>query len=255
MEVTVRATNSERQRHALRDRGYVKLPDVLDPADVRALRAAVDGHARAAMQPGPYGLIYHNPWREVAILAHVLAERLAPLARHLLDVDAVVLFQDIFISKPPGTDAVQWHQDYSYWPLDRPDGLTMWLALDHADASNGCLHYIPGTHRLGERQPADFYMGTGQPTRAGLAPLMADERADEAEAVPALAGSVLVHDPLVWHMSPANATQRPRRAWSLSWLSPDVRWQPAHAPHPFEYQLEPRADDPVCGPMFPRFGS
>lgn len=245
--------STERQRSALRECGYVQLPGALDPDGVHEVRAAIERHARAAMQPGPYGLIYHNPWREVPILAPIIKERLAPLACALLDADAVILFQDIFISKPPGTDAVQWHQDFSYWPLDRPDGLTMWLALDHADVDNGCLHYVPGTHRLGERQPADFYVGASQPMRAHLPALTAEERSDEADAAPALAGSMLVHDPLVWHMSPANESWRQRRAWSLSWLLPDVRWQPEHAPHPFDYQLKPQSGELVRGQMFPRY--
>jgi ectoine hydroxylase-related dioxygenase (phytanoyl-CoA dioxygenase family) len=171
----------------------------------------------------------------------------------VLDVDEVVLFQDIFIGKPPGTAAVQWHQDYSYWPLDSWDGLTMWLALDHTDVDNGCLRYIPGTHQLGEKRPADFFVGTAQPVHNNLPPLLAEERAAQAVDAPVTAGSILVHHPLVWHMSPVNRSSRPRHAWSLTWLLPTVCWRPEHAPHPFGHQLQPVAGQPVRGRLFPRF--
>ena len=41
-----------------------------------------------------------------------------------------------------------WHQDYSYWTRTKPIAhLTCWIALDDASEENGCLHYIPGSHR------------------------------------------------------------------------------------------------------------
>src|SRR2546423_1120669 len=43
---------------------------------------------------------------------------------------------------------VAWHQDYSYWTRTRPMAhLTCWIGLDDATRDNGCLHYVPGSHR------------------------------------------------------------------------------------------------------------
>ena len=243
----------DEHRRILDARGFAVLEAILSPGQVRALRATIDEYARARVTIGPYGLICHNPWPDVPLLFRVIEETLAPLACALLDADEVILFQDIFIGKPPGTAAVQWHQDYSYWPLDRCHGLTMWLALDHADVDNGCLRYIPGTHRLGEKRPADFFVGTSQPVGDDLPPLAAEAHADRAVDAPVAAGSLLVHHPLVWHMSPVNESMRPRHAWSLTWLLPDVRWRPEHAPHPFVHSLQPQSNQPVRGELFPRF--
>ncbi|MYI61652.1 MAG: phytanoyl-CoA dioxygenase family protein, partial [Gemmatimonadetes bacterium] len=85
-------------------------------------------------------------------------ERFQPLATDpdLLDVlarlmdDTSVLFQEMALLKPPRGREKPWHQDCAYF--NYPLGTTIigvWIALDHADANNGCLHILPGTHREG----------------------------------------------------------------------------------------------------------
>jgi 2-oxoglutarate-dependent dioxygenase len=201
--------------------------------------------------PSGYGRIVHDPWRSSEVLRRpLLSGRLADLARTLLG-ETPVLFQDHLVSKTPGTvDAVKWHQDYSYWPLDSAKGLTMWVALDDATLDNGCLHYLPGSHLQGERQPADFVAGAVLGRTAALPPLVVDESA--AIAVPVAAGTVLVHDPLVLHMSHGNGTTLARRAWSISWVTEGARWQPSHAPHPYNYSLQPVSGAALCTERFPR---
>ena len=55
-----------------------------------------------------------------------------------------------FFCKLPGDPKhVHWHQDASYWPLNPARTVTVWLAIDDADVENACMHFLPGTHRLG----------------------------------------------------------------------------------------------------------
>lgn len=237
----------------LDERGFVRLGQVFSASEVARLCEHSDRHAAERVTAGAYGAICHDPWREVPALACAIEEKLAPRARALLGAPELVLFQDVSISKPPGTGVVQWHQDYSYWPLHRAGGVTLWVAFDDADADNGCLSYIPGTHRLGERHPADFFEGATQPRRPHLMPLDAEARADEAVDTPVQAGCVLAHHPLVWHMSHANRSARPRRAWSITLVTPDVRWDLEHAPHPFAYRLQPETGEALAVEHFPRF--
>jgi hypothetical protein len=141
--------------------GFVALPAPLSAADLATLRAGLEvwagGLPPASVTARGYGILRHNLWREVPAFHAVLAQGgLARQAADLLGAAAVTLFQDNLIWKTPGTETgVQWHQDYAYWPLSAPAGVTLWLALDDADEANGCLHYIPGTHREGERQPTN----------------------------------------------------------------------------------------------------
>ena len=44
---------------------------------------------------------------------------------------------------------MSWHQDSTYWGLSKPDVVTAWIALDEATAENGCMRYVPGSHRHG----------------------------------------------------------------------------------------------------------
>jgi hypothetical protein len=243
-----------RDRFTYDERGFVVLEGGLDPVCLERLRDGLDRWTEQAGPPGPYGMLKHNVWREQGDVARLVGDgSLARVACRLLDLPQVVLFQDNLVWKPPGARRIEWHQDFSYWPLDAATGVTLWVALDDADVANGCLHYVPGTHRLGERQPADFIAGTGQPMRPDLPPL--DLSGREREAVPAevAAGRILAHHPLVWHMSPPNHSNRPRRALTFTWITPDVRWDPEHAPHPYDYALRPTRGDPVRGDLFPCF--
>ena len=239
-------------RAALAERGYASLGGVLDASAVAELNRELGARDLAR---GEYGILANQAWTwHEGFAALVRGGRLAALARELLQTEEVVFFQDNLVWKPPGTTTrLEWHQDYSYWPLDAPRGVTLWLALDDADPENGCLHYLPGTHLEGERQPADFIRDAGQPPRSGLLPLDWEQREHEAVAAPARAGELLAHDPLVWHMSPVNRSALQRRAWSLTWISAEVRWAPDHAPHPFHYLLQPAPGARVEGPWFPRF--
>ncbi len=246
----------EAQRRAYASQGHVCLGPVLTDEQLGVVRASVDeaAQSRATTAASAYGDIVHNPWTRSQACAELIAAALFEPARTLLDCDQLVLFQDLFISKPPGTSTpISWHQDYSYWPLDGPTGVTLWIALDDTDVDNGCLHYMPGTHHLGERQPADFVAGASPPRRPDLPALDVTAHAGQAIAAAIPAGTALAHHPLLWHMSPANRSRAPRRAWSITWLSPAARWAPEHAPHPFCYSQQPVAGAAVTGALFPRF--
>ncbi len=57
-----------------------------------------------------------------------------------------------WFNKPPGTEHVTPpHQDNFYFCLRPPNVLTLWLALDTVDETNGCLRYVAGSHLQGIR--------------------------------------------------------------------------------------------------------
>ncbi|MBX3465983.1 MAG: phytanoyl-CoA dioxygenase family protein [Planctomycetes bacterium] len=232
----------------LEARGLARLGLVVDPAGLAALRAAAD-RVLADAPAGPHGAIRHDAWRRDPAFLTALGP-IAARARALLGAPVVRLFQDHVISKPPGTTAeIAWHQDHGYWPLASSRGLTVWVALDDADEHNGCLRYLPGTHLLGERRTADFVGAPGQ----GGSPLDLREAPAPAEVAPARAGEALAHDPLVWHMSGPNRSSRPRRAWSISLVLDDARWDPDRTPHPFVSVHRPTPGAPLDPAGFPRF--
>lgn len=116
--------------------------------------------------------------------------------------------------------AVPWHQDKSYWPdANSNPVITVWIPLVDSTHENGCLHLIPGTHR---QRVIDYhresYSGTGF--------LETDLRAVEREAarrsivaVPVPAGSAILFNDRLLHMSTPNNSDHVR--WSV-----DLRYQP-----------------------------
>jgi phytanoyl-CoA hydroxylase len=41
-----------------------------------------------------------------------------------------------------------WHQDIRYWSFERPELVSVWLALGPERPENGSLSFIPGTHEM-----------------------------------------------------------------------------------------------------------
>jgi len=232
--------------------GWSNLGPALGPSALEALRAELDAWAPGAPR-NDYGLLYHNLWWVLPGFRALVEE--GEIAARILDatgIDELLLFQDNLVCKLPGNPTeIQWHQDASYWPLSGWRGVTSWLCLDDADLDNGAMEHIPGSHGWGVRAPADFIRGAGQPVDPALPPL-------EPEGKPritahARAGELLIHHPLLWHRSGPNRGARPRRAWSVNWIAPDLRWDLGHAPHPYAWALRPPDGGPVEGERFPRF--
>jgi len=53
------------------------------------------------------------------------------------------------MTKHPGhSSATLWHQDIRYWSFDRPELISVWLALGTEDERNGALKVLPASHLL-----------------------------------------------------------------------------------------------------------
>ena len=49
---------------------------------------------------------------------------------------------------PKYSSITGWHQDIRYWHFDLPELISVWIALDREDESNGALKLIPGSHKM-----------------------------------------------------------------------------------------------------------
>lgn len=79
-----------------------------------------------------------------------------------------------------------WHRDIRYWSFDRPELVSLWLALESERAENGGLFVLPGTHRLkieSERYDSAKFL---RPDLAVNQALIASRRAVELDAGDAL---------------------------------------------------------------------
>jgi ectoine hydroxylase-related dioxygenase (phytanoyl-CoA dioxygenase family) len=129
---------------------------------------------------------------------------------------AIRFWHDQLFCKPPRHGGgVAWHQDYSYWTRTRPmSHLTCWIGLDASTTENGCLQYVPGSHRW------DLLPKTGLAGEMDSIEAHLDDRQKQQfrqrVAIELKAGQCSFHHPLLVHGSAENRTDRPRRAAVLN---------------------------------------
>lgn len=136
-------------------------------------------------------------------------------ASQLLGNVSVRLWHDQLFCKPAKHGGVvAWHQDYSYWTCTKPmQHLTCWVGLDDATTENGCLYYVPKSHRWGllERPQLAGEMN-------GLMEFLTEEQKEAFKPVPIelKKGYATFHHPLLVHGSYENKSDRSRRAFVLN---------------------------------------
>jgi hypothetical protein len=131
-------------------------------------------------------------------------------ASQLLDGPVRFWHDQLFCKPAQHGGVVAWHQDYSYWTRSRPMAhLTCWIGLDDTTKDNGCLQYVPGSHRW-ELLPITGLAGDMDAIQTVLTP---EQRAAfKPVAVELKKGEAAFHHPLMVHGSYPNSTDQPRRA-------------------------------------------
>ncbi len=131
---------------------------------------------------------------------------------HQVVGEEVSIYRAFLMNKSSqGGSNLPWHQDGGrFWGLDRDPELQIWTALDDAPEEAGCVEFLPGTHRGGLATPL-----------GGVVPPEHVAARGESDVVrmPARAGEVLLIHNHVWHRSGLNQTGRPRRAFSVCYMS------------------------------------
>src|SRR5688572_22246167 len=135
---------------------------------------------------------------------------------------AVRFWHDQLFCKPARHGGVvAWHQDYSYWTRTRPMAhLTCWIALDDATKENGCLQYIPGSHKW-DLLPKPALAGTMDAIQSVLTEEQKAQFRPVAVELPR--GYAAFHHPLMLHGSSANRSDRPRRGTVINAVRDGVR--------------------------------
>ncbi|MEM1162722.1 MAG: phytanoyl-CoA dioxygenase family protein [Pseudomonadota bacterium] len=113
--------------------------------------------------------------------------------------------------------AVEWHQDWAFYPYTNDDVLAVGVILDDMDMRNGPLMVFPGTHRgpvLNHHHNGVF---------AGAVDLQA-EGLDLKDAVPLMgpAGSISIHHARILHGSALNTSDRDRRIIFYEMMAADA---------------------------------
>ncbi len=166
-----------------------------------------------------------DPWFHDIIFSPQVT---VPVAQ-LLGVRRVRFWHDQIFYKPPRhPGVVPWHQDYSYWTrATPPNHITINILLDDASTENGCVEYIPGSHRWGLLPKVPF----GGDMDAVRESLPGNLR-NAFRPVPAVgrAGQASFHHSHTIHGSRRNSANRPRRAVVINYMGPETRCADGTAP-------------------------
>jgi phytanoyl-CoA hydroxylase len=137
--------------------------------------------------------------------------RYLELAEALLGMPVVAQGVEYF-NKPAGIGKqTPPHQDGYYFTLVPSEAVTLWFALDEVSEENGCVRYVPGSHKNGMRpHNLSNVLGFSQ----GIADWSAQDQAREVSGV-AHPGDLLVHHCDTIHRADANLSQRSRRAVAI----------------------------------------
>jgi ectoine hydroxylase-related dioxygenase (phytanoyl-CoA dioxygenase family) len=113
--------------------------------------------------------------------------------------------------------AVEWHQDWAFYPQTNDDVLAVGVILDDMGEENGPLQVIPGTHKdpVYDHHHNGFFAGAVDMGRTGI---------DMGRAVPLMgpAGSVTIHHARVLHGSALNTSTRDRRILFYEMMAADA---------------------------------
>lgn len=205
------------------EKGFVIARNAIDPdlaeETVQHVHWLVKKHHNVRPERLGHNLLAHDPFM------HRLVgdERLLDIAEQFIGPN-IALFAAHYIAKRPRDgQAVQWHQDGSYWPLEPMEVTTLWVAGTDSTVENGCMRVLPGTHnkRLLKRRDFIDLDRDKYVLSVGIHP----DQIDDSDAVDLelKAGDVSIHNPNIIHGSNANTSDQWRVGLTLRYIPTSTR--------------------------------
>ena len=204
------------------DNGYLLVEDAVTPEQLAALRRIThefiersrdvtesdevfdldEGHSRAQPRLTRIKL----PHKQHPVYDETLkSERITGVLRDLLGPAVALQTSKLNTKAPGGGAAVEWHQDWAFYPHTHDGLLALGLMLEDVDEANGPLMVVPGSHKgpILSHHAGDVFCGAVDPDD----PLFEKER---AVTLTGKAGDMTVHHVRTLHGSAPNRSDRPR---------------------------------------------
>lgn len=228
---------AEREFYA--DNGYLVLENLLSDSELEQWRAAVDeavtergdqrfsfeneealsvaAGSEVADERQYYDRVFTqrvNLWQtNDAVRRLMLDERLGRIVADVAGIDGVRIWHDQALIKEPYANPTAFHLDVPYWSFTSADAITIWVALDDATVSNGCLYYVPKSHKAQKFDNVAIGNEIG-----ALFDVYPEWGEQAAVPCPVPAGGALFHNGLTFHGAGANMTPRRRRAMTCAYM-------------------------------------
>lgn len=208
------------------DQGYLSPVDVFTPDQALSFRQDLEAlEARlAAMKDVKKGNKdqLNNP--------HLLFKFANAITRNdtLLDTVEAIIGPDIlvwsstfFIKEPRTESYVSWHQDMKYWGLSDTDGqVSAWVALNTVNQANGCMQFLPETHKGAMVDHKDSFDDANFLTRGQEAQF--DYNPDDIVNIELEPGQASFHHGKLLHASQPNLSDDRRIGYAIQFIAPHV---------------------------------
>ncbi|MEC9450627.1 MAG: phytanoyl-CoA dioxygenase family protein [Actinomycetota bacterium] len=221
--------------------GVVTVPDAVNPTQLAALRAdldgwveesrsheepwgeTLDGRPRFDVQPGHSAA--RPALRRVAAPSEVsnahyevmVDSAMVDMVAALIGPDVKVHHSKVNTKLPGSATEVEWHQDFPYTPHSNTDLVTALLMVDEVTEENGPLEVAPGSHD----GPLHSLWHDGTFTGA-IAPDVASGLRRDAVRCTGEAGSVCLMHTKLAHGSAPNRSDRPRTLFICVYAAGDA---------------------------------
>lgn len=143
----------------------------------------------------------------------IFTPELGAFVGRMAGVDGLRVWHDQALVKGPFANPTSYHLDVPYWSFTSADAITIWIALDDATLENGCLYYVPGSHKALKFDN----VGIGREIGA-LFDVYPDWHDVAAAPCPVRAGGAMLHNGLTFHGAGANMTPGWRRAMTCAYM-------------------------------------
>lgn len=240
-----------------KENGFVQMDNVLTPEEISELtmyiEEAMASEGTLSMKTDKEGGSYYkvlnqkvNVWRDHLGMARYSSHpKLAQLALELSGAKGIRMFHDHALWKMPlDSKDTPWHQDFPYWPMNETGALSAWIPLDDVDEENGCMMFVPGSHKHGKLTGIDF----NNPKDIYEYVDSSSERKQPVK-VPLKKGSCTFHDGLTFHFAHSNKTNKPRRVLAIIFMPDGTTFNGKS--HPMTNGLNLEKDQPIQGGIFP----
>jgi phytanoyl-CoA hydroxylase len=224
-------TISQSQINAYQENGFLIIEDFLSPQELTVMQAIANRGGQKI--PGKAGMVGEedginsnadyfskvfdqmiNLWQtDEGVKKLMLNPEIGEMAAKLAGVEGIRIWHDQALFKRPWANPTSWHLDTPFWSFSDRRALSIWIALDDATLENGCLFFIPGSHKktgfenpgIGKNMDSifDYYPGLRQ--MPSVSAVMK-------------AGSCSFHNGLTIHGANANMTSGSRRAMTCAYM-------------------------------------
>lgn len=210
-----------------REKGYIKLKDVLSPTVLAYYGAIITDlvfRLNTLIKPMEERTTYEraflqimNLWREDnRAKEFVFSKRLAKIATDLMGVKGVRIYHDQALYKEPSGGITPWHADQFYWPLASPNTVTVWIPLQPTPMEMGPLAFAEGSQHVEIGRDIEISDASEK--------ILADELYQQnfpLHDTPFDLGEVSYHAGWTFHRAGPNVSDRPRKVMTMIYMDMD----------------------------------